>query len=107
MLEVRKMTLEEATAAMLEALKGDYPVEVTINGETTIIDGKCKGNCDACRHCWRDDSVGDRECKKRDEMTEEQVDRYEGDMESGCPFYEEEDAEEIQAEEDYIASLMD
>ena len=107
MFEVNKMTLEEATAVMLDAMKHGYNVVVRINGEESIINGKCNGNCDTCKHCFHDDSVGYRECKQRDEMTEEQVEHYEANLENGCPFYEPmQTEEEAQAEDNYYMSLL-
>ena len=50
-------------------------------------------NCETCKHCWMDETVGDRECKKYDELTEEEADTYYSDVLDGCPHYEEGDGE--------------
>ena len=49
-----------------------------------------KRNCETCRYCWRDDSVGYRECTCEEEFTEDEIVKYDEDMEDGCPHYEEE-----------------
>lgn len=60
-------------------------------------------NCNTCKHCWRDDSVGDRECLRADEMTEEQLEKYYADLNDNCPLYEE---DENYLDDDYLLSLQ-
>ena len=51
-----------------------------------------KRNCETCKYCWRDDSVGDRECNTDKAKTTEEAEllmyHYE-EMIDNCPFYEE------------------
>lgn len=47
------------------------------------------GICPSCKHYWEDTSVGDAECLKADDMTEEEFEKYFVDEQPGCPFYEE------------------
>lgn len=45
--------------------------------------------CDNCKHCWRDLSVGDRDCLVLEKFkSDEEVEKYFADMEEGCPFFE-------------------
>lgn len=48
-----------------------------------------KANCETCVYCWRDESVGYRECICKEDFTEEEIVKYDEDMEDGCPHYEE------------------
>lgn len=43
--------------------------------------------CENCVHCWRDDTVGERECMIAEELSEEQLVKYFENMEPGCPYY--------------------
>ena len=49
-------------------------------------------NCDTCKYCWRDESVGDRECMTDKALTKEDAEvlmhHYE-EIIDNCPFYEE------------------
>ena len=45
-------------------------------------------NCNDCKYCWTDDSVGYRECTCKEEFTDEEAVKYYEDMEDGCPHYE-------------------
>ena len=47
-------------------------------------------NCNSCKYCWRDESVGHRECTCEDDFTEEEIIKYDEDMKDGCPHYKEE-----------------
>ena len=45
--------------------------------------------CDNCKHCWRDLSVGDRDCLVLEKFeSDEQVEKYFADMQEGCPLFE-------------------
>lgn len=47
-------------------------------------------NCYSCANCWRDDSVGYRECTVADKFdNEEDIVKYYEDAEDGCPHYSE------------------
>ena len=58
-------------------------------------------NCDNCTHCWRDDSVGARECTMAEEMTEEEIETYYADMNEGCPYHKTQE----ELDEEYIMAL--
>ena len=62
----------------------------------------CK-NCDTCKHLLYDGSTGTYECKRMDDMTEEDVRHFE-DNTAGCSCYEE-DTTDYEAEDEYFASL--
>ena len=47
-------------------------------------------NCETCNYCWRDESVGHRECTCKEDFTEEEIVKYYEDMQDGCPHYKEE-----------------
>lgn len=49
----------------------------------------CKANCNSCDYCWRDESVGYRECTCEDNFTDEEIVKYDENMEDGCPHYKE------------------
>lgn len=44
-------------------------------------------NCNTCKHCFRDESVGDRECMN-DMLTEDEIEMYYAEMKDNCPRYE-------------------
>ena len=49
-----------------------------------------KANCNNCKYCWKDESVGYRECQCEDDnFTEEELEKYEGNLEDGCPHFKE------------------
>lgn len=48
-----------------------------------------KRNCETCQHCWKDCSVGDRDCMVLEKFSsDEEVEKYFADAEDGCPLYE-------------------
>lgn len=58
--------------------------------------------CNGCKYFIEDTSVNACDCKKADDLTEEEFEKYFGDDESGCPFYEEYD---YTAEDEYYERL--
>ena len=64
---------------------------------------KPQRNCETCVKCWRDDSVGARECTNAEEMTEDEIETYYSDMKDGCPYYKSQ--EELDG--DYLMALGD
>ena len=63
--------------------------------------------CETCKYFWEDHSVGASECEN-EIINEDELDKYYGDGEDGCPHwvarYTE---EEIAAEEAYIQKMME
>ena len=47
-------------------------------------------NCSNCEHCFYDYSTGQRDCFMDYEMTEDEIIRFSGNMENGCPYHKEE-----------------
>lgn len=60
-------------------------------------------NCDTCVHCWRDNSVGDRECLMVEFMTEEEIVTYFEDMGDNCPHYK----SEFEQYQDFLQAVVD
>lgn len=44
-------------------------------------------DCGSCKFCWRDDSVGERECTVEALMSEEEMVTYFENMSDNCPNY--------------------
>ena len=54
-----------------------------------------KQSCWSCKHCINDYfATGTMDCKKQDDMTEEEFENYYGDNDGeNCPYYEEDTRE--------------
>ena len=61
-----------------------------------------KGNCTNCINCFRDESVGHRECLMEEFMTENEVEKYDAEMEDGCPYYK----SEAEGYQDFLEAIV-